>query len=122
MAVETIYQVKSDHIFYFWRIRIFSKATILSLAHLSPIALIVCAIIVDFTLIFCEYRLTLYSKHFKITWLTANICTNIALILVVFVPIVVLSLLSISLLLIIAFICEAYMHHQEMNSKDRFII
>lgn len=88
------------------------KATILSLSHFSPIYLLSAAICLDFILIVVQYRLSLYPRLYKIPWCIANILANLATVLIIFVPAVVISLITVTLFIVIAIVAEAYIHYK----------
>ena len=73
---------------YFWKIRVLVKATILSLAHFSPIYLLSMAVMTDLILIAVEYRFCRYSQYFSRWWLFAHITINMGLIMLVFLPVI----------------------------------
>lgn len=115
--IEVCYSVKVKGSLSFWKIRVFFKATILSLCHWSPVYLIASTLFIDVILIIIEYKLCIYSRVFKISWALANICANIALVLVVFAPTVIISLLFVTLFVVGALAMEGYMHYKEAKGE-----
>jgi hypothetical protein len=110
---ECIYKLSKNKVSNFWKIRVLLKATLLSLSHLNPIYLLSSTVIVDLILLVIEYRLTNYPKVHPKCWIYANVMSNIALILLVFDPIIILSLVFVSLCIISIIIAETIMHYFE---------
>ena len=102
---HAVYEIKKEFRPNFWRIRMLVKAILISVSHWSPLSLLVTAVIVDLTLMACEYHFTAYPKIFKKSWLTAHIAINVALLLLVFAPVAILSLVFITLLIIVTLGC-----------------
>ena len=117
ILIEICYSIKVKGRLSFWKIRVFLKATILSLCHLSPVYLIASTLFIDLILIVVEYKLCIYSQVFMKSWIIANICANIALVLVVFAPTVIISLLFVSLFVVGALGLECYMHYKETKGE-----
>jgi hypothetical protein len=80
----------------FWKVRVLFKATLLSLSHLSPVYLVLSTTLIDLILIIVEYNLSAYAKKYKKSWIFANVLVNLALILLIFLPIVILTLVMVS--------------------------
>lgn len=116
---EAAYKLYIDRITYFWRLRVILKATVLSLAHFSPIYLFCTAILLDLMLLTVEYRLCRYPKYFGRWWMFAHIATNLSMIMLVFLPVIQLSLLLVSLFLVFVVISEVVMHYREIRSHRR---
>ena len=114
---ENFFKIYRNHVVYFWRFRVLVKASILCLAHFSPIYLLTVAVMVDIILIAAEYRICRYPQYFGRWWLFANIAANLALIMLVFLPVIELSLLLISLTLGMVIACEAVMHYREVRNN-----
>ena len=85
---EALYKVYRNPTIYFWRLRILMKASILSLAHFSPIYLLSVAVLIDIIMVAGEYRICHYAQYFGRWWLFANITVNLALIMLVFLPVI----------------------------------
>lgn len=98
--IEVCYSLKVKGRQSFWKLRVFLKATILSLCHWSPIYLIASTLFIDVILIIVEYKLCIYSQVFQKSWIAANLCANMALVLVVFAPTVIISLLFVTLFVV----------------------
>ena len=109
---ETLYRLYDNHVAYFWRLRVFLKAAILSLAHFSPVYLLTVAVLVDLILLGIEHRLCRYPQYFGKFWLFAHIAINFALIMLVFLPVIELALLTVSLVILMVLISEAIMHYR----------
>jgi hypothetical protein len=110
---ECVYKLSKSKVHNFWKIRVLLKATLLSLSHLNPIYLLSSAVIVDFILIAVEYKLTNYPKEHPKCWIYANAMSNIALTLLVFEPIIILSLVFVSVCIISIIVAETIMHYFE---------
>jgi len=111
--IEVCYSLKVKGRESFWKIRVFLKATLLSLCHWSPVYLIAATLFVDVILIIVEYKLCIYSQVFMKSWIIANLCANVALVLVVFAPTVIISLLFVTLFIVVSLVLESYMHYKE---------
>ena len=109
---ETLYRLYTSVVVHFWRIRVFMKATLLSLAHFSPIYLVSTAVLVDLILVAIEYKICIYPKRFARWWIFSNITVNLALLILLYLPSVQISLFTISLFLLLAIIAEAVMHRK----------
>lgn len=62
IVCECIYKITLDKTLNFWKIRVFIKATLLSLSHLSPIYLLSSTVVIDLVLVIVEYKLCQYPK------------------------------------------------------------
>jgi hypothetical protein len=71
------------------------------------------AILIDLVLSTIEYHLSDYPKQFHKSWITANIMVNLALLLLIFVPTMLLSLAVVSFSIVIAIFAEIAMHFME---------
>ena len=115
--IEVCYSLKVKGRESFWKIRVFLKATLLSLSHWSPVYLIAATLFVDVILIIVEYKLCIYSQVFMKSWIIAQICANVALVLVVFAPTVIISLLFVTLFIVASLVLESYMHYKEYKGE-----
>lgn len=96
LICECIYKVSQDKALNFWKIRVLLKATLLSLSHLSPIYLLSSTVVIDLVLIIVEYQLSNYPKQYPKSWIFANVIVNLSLVLMVFLPIILLTLVLVS--------------------------
>ena len=100
---------------YCHRLRIIFKATLLSLAHFSPIYLVSGCVVTDVLLSIVEFYFYQKTNHkFPKVWLINQFCLNIALTLIIFVPDFIISIVMSSVLIVlsiiveIVFICKEY--------------
>lgn len=117
LLCECIYKVSQDKALNFWKVRILMKATLLSLSHYSPIYLLASTVVIDLVLIIVEYQLNPYSKTYSKSWIFANVTCNLALILLVFLPIIELTMVLVSVALFLVIVAEAIMHYQETREN-----
>lgn len=117
VVCECIYKVSQDKCLNFWRIRVLIKATLLSLSHESPIYLLASTVVIDLILIFVEYQLNAYPKTYTKSWIFANVMCNLALVLLVFLPIIELTMVLVSLSLLGVIVAEAIMHYLETRQN-----
>ena len=117
MVCECIYRLSQDKALYFWKIRILMKATLLSMSHYSPIYLLASTVVIDLVLIIVEYQLNPYSKTYSKSWIFANVTCNLALVLLVFLPIIALTMVMVSACLFLVIVAEGFMHYQETREK-----
>ena len=94
------------------------KATLLSLSHFSPIYLVSTAVLADLILIAIEYKICKYPPRFPRWWIFSNVVVNLSLLLLIYLPIIQLSLLIITLLLVLALVSEAVMHYKETKTEN----
>lgn len=119
MLCECIYKVAQDRVYNFFKIRVMIKATLLSLSHFSPIYLLSSAVLIDIILLIIEFKISEYSKRYCKFWLFAHISCNLALILLVFLPIIELTMIMVSCMLFLAIVSEAIIHYKETNEKKQ---
>lgn len=93
------------------------KATLLSLSHYSPIYLLASTIVIDIVLVIVEYQLNPYGKAHPKSWIFANVTCNLALILLVFLPIIELTMVLVSACLFFVLVAEAIMHYHETREN-----
>ena len=93
------------------------KATLLSISHYSPIYLLASTVVIDIVLIIVEFQLNPYSKTYCKSWIFSNITCNLALILLVFLPIIELTMVMVSACLFLVIVAEGFMHYQETREK-----
>jgi hypothetical protein len=96
---------------HFWTIRVLAKATLLSLGHFSPIPMVVAAVVTDLGLIASEYNLTNYPKQYTRLWVFANVMVNLALLLLVLVPIIMLTFVLVTTIVVLAIMAEGRIHY-----------
>ena len=116
---ETSYKVYTTGFVHFWRVRTFVKATLLSLSHFSPVYLVSAAVLIDLILVAIEYKIAVYPKRFARWWIFANLAINLALLLLIYLPVIQLSLITISLIIVLVLICEAVMHYRETRQENQ---
>lgn len=117
LLCECIYKVSQNKALYFWKVRIVMKATLLSLSHYSPIYLLASTIVIDIVLVIVEYQLNPYGKAHPKSWIFANVTCNLALILLVFLPIIELTMVLVSACLFFVLVAEAIMHYHETREN-----
>lgn len=101
LVCECIYMINKDKANNFWKIRVLFKATLLSLSHFSPTYLLSSTIVLDLVLIIVEYQLNPYCKTYWKSWLISNITCNLTLVLLVFLPIIELTMVLVSIMIFI---------------------
>lgn len=116
---EIIYRMNKDVKLHFWRVRIFVKATLLSLSHFSPIYLLSASVLIDLVLIIIEFKICQYPPRFARWWIFANVTVNLALLLLIYLPVIQLSLYTITLLLVLVIAAEGVMHYKEMQPENQ---
>lgn len=104
MLCECVYKISQDKVYNFYKVRVMIKATLLSLSHFSPIYLLSSAVLIDIILTIVEFKMSEYSKTYCQYWLFAHISCNLALILLVFLPIIKLTMVLVSSMLFLAII------------------
>lgn len=93
-----------------YRLRIFVKSTLLACAHFSPIYIFSSCILLDILLITIEHNVCKMKKLYPKLWIVKNIILNMALCILAFLPTLMLSLIIASILVVIAFILDAFTH------------
>ena len=89
--IEMLYSVhKNKQNFY--RVRIFAKATLLSIGHLNPIIIVSMSIILDIFLVVLQYIVVEHTVAWRKIWLVNHLLLDIALALTFFLPNSLLSL------------------------------
>jgi glucan phosphoethanolaminetransferase (alkaline phosphatase superfamily) len=101
----------------FWKLRVLIKASLLSLSHLSPIYFLASTVVIDLVLIYAEYQLAKYPKEYRKCWIFANVMVNLALVMLVFLPIIILTLVLVSAIITLVILAEAIMHYYEMKTS-----
>jgi hypothetical protein len=84
----SVYQSKKN----FYRVRIFLKATILSIGHSNPIIFVYMSIVLDISLIFLQFVVVENEVAWKKIWLLNHLLLNIVLALFFLLPNSLLSL------------------------------
>lgn len=97
----------------FWKVRILVKATLLSFSHTSPVYLLASAVVIDLILVAVEYQLNPYAKAHSKSWIFSNVTCDLALVLLVFLPIIQLTMILVSVSLVFVIGAEMIMHYQE---------
>jgi hypothetical protein len=88
------------------------KATFLSISHHSPVYLLASAVVVDIILMFVELQLSIYAKEYCKFWIFSNIICNLSLVLLVFLPIIELTMVVVSVCLLLAIVAESIIHYK----------
>ena len=120
--LECYYSLKKG-IVNIWKARIFIKATVLSLAHLNPVFFIAMLIFADVVLIIGEYRWVRSKPNFKYLtpypklWLLNNLLTELALCLIILLPIILLGILLVSIIIGYLICSEFFSHFIELRNK-----
>jgi hypothetical protein len=78
----SVYQSKQN----FYRLRIFLKATLLSIAHFKPIIFVSMSIVLDVSLIFLQFFIVENRVAWKNIWLLNHLLLNIVLTLIFLLP------------------------------------
>lgn len=112
LMCECIYKLVQDKSQNFWKIRVFLKATLLSLSHHSPVYLLASTVVVDIILLIAELQLNPHAKKYCGFWTFANVTCNLSLILLVFLPIIMLTMVLVSVFLLFVLIAEAVIHYR----------
>jgi hypothetical protein len=103
ILIEMLYSVNSNRQ-NFYKIRIFLKATLLSLGHLNPIIVVSMSIIIDILLIVLQFIVIENTVAWGKIWLINNLLLDLALALMFLLPNSALSLYgSMGLISIVVF-------------------
>jgi hypothetical protein len=89
--VEMLYSVHQNKQ-NFYRVRIFLKATLLSISHFNPMILVSMLIILDTLLVFLQFIIVENEVAWKKIWLVNHLLLNIVLALIFLLPHSLLSL------------------------------
>lgn len=106
-----------------WKVRIFMKATILSLAHFNPVFLIAMLLFADVTMIIFEYRWIRSKPKFEFLtpypklWLVNNLLAELALGLIILLPAILLGILIVSIIIGYLICSEFFFHYTELRNK-----
>jgi hypothetical protein len=99
---DCLYSLYSNPLLFF-KLRLFTKASLLSICHISPIYLFSSALALDFLCLIIEYRITKEQKSHEKLWLYNNIMLDICLGLLIyihshFVMLIFVGIISLSVL------------------------
>ena len=114
LIAECLYSLLKSKAKALWKLRLCSKAMILSAASWNPLVLICFAIFLDFTLMIAEFLETKKGKDFAYLWLTNNILCNLGLLVLVFVPDFLIAIVFCSLAVLFVVVTEIYLHFKEI--------
>lgn len=98
---------------YFFKLRVYAKAVLLSVCHLSPIYIFAASFFLDLLNMTIEYRISNSFKSHPKLWLYNNIAVNLALALLVFIHSHFVTLVIAGLILLSVMIAEFYVHYQD---------
>lgn len=109
MAVLNIHRIN--------KLRVFVKATFLSLLYISPIYLLPIALGVEIVFIFLEYQIKKATKLHPHVWLINQIIVNLAFFLLVLLADSLLSIIFSAMLAITALLIDLFIHIREFRHQ-----
>jgi hypothetical protein len=113
IVTECMYKLSSN----LYKIRAILKATLLSLAYISPVSLLSATILIDLFLAVGEYNLNKYPKEYPKLWVFQNVMANLTLALLGFLPTAISSLLLVTFGILAMLAAEGIMHCLEAHNK-----
>lgn len=105
--------------------RVFTKAVLLSVCHISPIYIFAAAFFLDLLNMIIEYRISNAFKSHPKLWLYNNVAVNLSLALLVFIHSHFVTLVIAGLILLSIIIAELYVHYQDYQvekKRSRFVL
>lgn len=123
LLIHTVYTSYMNFPMYSNNLRLFLKATALTLAYLGPVYLVVVAFLVDIGLMVVEYRLSAYefvfddeknkqSTNAKKLFYVSQFITNLTLLFIYFINSHLIAFVVTILLLTVSLFIELYLHYQ----------
>lgn len=109
MAVLNIHRIN--------KLRVFVKATFLSLLYISPIYLLPIAFGVELVFIFLEYHIKKATKLHPHVWVINQIIVNLSFFLLVMLADMLLSIILSAILAISALLIDLFIHIREFRHK-----
>lgn len=99
--------------------RIFIKASLLSMANISPIYIFCSSVLVDIILIAVEYHFAPVNRLYPKVWVAKNILLNLALCILTFLPSILLTLILSSFLAVVALLLDIFTHLREYKEAAK---
>lgn len=121
---DSLYSLYSNPLLFF-KLRLFTKASLLSLCHISPIYLFSSTLALDFLCLIVEYRITKEQKSHERLWLYNNIMLDICLGLLIYIHSHFVMLIFVGIISLSVLVIEFYVHYQDYHfdkNKKRFIL
>lgn len=125
VLIHSVYVSCMNFAVYSNNLRIFIKATVLSLSYLAPVYLVVVAFLIDSVLLIVEYRHSPYgvnnngkdkSLRAKKLFYISQFLSNITLLFVFFINSRLISFVVAVLLITICVFIEFFLHYKEYNT------
>lgn len=123
-AADCLYSLYQSPL-YFFKMRVFTKAVLLSVCHISPIYIFAAAFFLDLLNMIIEYRISNAFKSHPKLWLYNNVAVNLSLALLVFIHSHFVTLVIAGLILLSIIIAELYVHYQDYQvekKRSRFVL
>ena len=115
---DSIYSLKESPL-YFFKLRVFVKAILLSSCYNSPLYLFCAAFIADILLMIIEFRLSREQKPHPKLWVFNNVFADLALLLLVFIHSHYVTLIFASLMVLIIVVIEFYVHYKDYQAQKK---
>ena len=116
--IECVYSLMDNATLNMFKLRIFIKASLLAFGHFSPISIVFLAFCVDVGLIVMEYNsskaqlfIPLQLKHPKV-WAINQVLLDVGLLLLLYVPHIVLSLIGCMIIIVACVIVDVYLNYK----------
>ena len=115
---DCLLSIKESPLFFF-KLRTFAKAVLLSACWLSPLYIFCTALIVDVLLMVIEFRLTKTHKSHPKLWLLNNFLANFTLLILVIIHSHYFTLIFASLFVLGIVAVELYVHCKDQSEERK---
>ena len=99
------------------KLRVLVKATLLSVAYSSPVIMVFIVFVLDLILLIIEYNnskeeiLRELNIRFPKVWAVNHVLCNVALLMLLYLPNILLSIVSCIILVMLILIGDTYIHY-----------